>query len=69
MSQPEPVALLTRFAESALTFQLQVVCRVELAARIKSELAIAVHTALRSAGIDISVPQREVHLKVEPRDA
>jgi len=69
LSRPEPAALFTRFGESALAFQLQVFCRVELAGRIRSELGIAVHAALRGAGIEIPVPQRDVHLKVEPRDA
>jgi small-conductance mechanosensitive channel len=68
LSLPEPVALFTRFAESALTFQLQVWCRFELAGRIKSELGIAMHDALRGAGIEIPLPQRDVHLRVEPHD-
>jgi small-conductance mechanosensitive channel len=66
LSLPEPVALFTRFAESALTFQVQVWCRVELGGRVRSELGIALHDALRAAGIEIPFPQRDLHVKVEP---
>jgi small-conductance mechanosensitive channel len=65
LSLPEPLAFFTGFAESALNFQLQVWCRYELGMRIKSELGIAVHDALRSAGIDIPFPQRDVHVRLE----
>ena len=49
----------------ALAFQLRVWCRVELTARIRSELGIAIHDALRGAGNEIPFPQTDVHLKVE----
>jgi potassium efflux system protein len=66
LSLPEPAVLFTRFADSALIFQVQVWCRFELGGRIRSELGIAVHDALRGAGIEIPFPQQDVHLKVEP---
>jgi potassium-dependent mechanosensitive channel len=67
LSLPEPVALFTSFAPSAMMFQLQVWCRVEIGGRIKSELGIALMDALRGAGIEIPFPQQDVHLKVEPQ--
>jgi potassium efflux system protein len=65
MSLPEPQAFFTQFQDSALAFQLRIWCRFELAPRIKSELGIAIHDALRGAGIEIPFPQTDVHLKVE----
>jgi len=69
LSLPEPAVLFARFADSALIFQVQVWCRVELGGRIRSELGIAVHDALRGAGIEIPFPQQDVHLRVEAPDS
>ncbi len=66
LSLPEPVALFVGFGNSSLDFQLRVWCRFELGPRVKSELGIALHAALRGAGIEIPFPQQDVHLKVEP---
>ena len=65
LSLPEPQAFFTKFQDSSLAFVLRVWCRFELAPRIKSELGIAIHDALRGAGIEIPFPQTDVHLKVE----
>ncbi|MFI5317100.1 MAG: mechanosensitive ion channel domain-containing protein [Myxococcota bacterium] len=66
LSLPEPVAFFTGFGESALAFSLRVWCRFEVGVRIKSDLGVALHAALRGAGISIPYPQRDVHLKVAP---
>ena len=66
LSLPEPVALFMGFGDSSLDFQLRVWCRFELGMNVRSDLGIAVHEALRGAGIGIPFPQRDVHLKVEP---
>jgi small-conductance mechanosensitive channel len=66
LSLPEPVAFFTGFGGSSLDFVLRVWCRIELAPGVKSALGIAIHDALRSAGIEIPFPQQDVHLKVEP---
>jgi small-conductance mechanosensitive channel len=66
LSLPEPAAFFIRFGDSSLDFELRVWCRFELGARVKSDLGVAVHDALRGAGIGIPFPQRDVHLKVEP---
>jgi small-conductance mechanosensitive channel len=63
---PEPIALFLRFGDSSLDFELRVWTRFEIAVRVKSELAMAVHTALRDAGMEIPFPQRELHVKVDP---
>jgi len=64
LSLPEPQAFFTKFQDSSLGFSLRVWCRFELAPRIKSELGIAVHQALCSAGIEIPFPQTHVQLKM-----
>jgi len=65
LSLPEPTALFTGFGESALSFQLQVWCRIELGGSVRSGLGVAVLEALRGAGIQIPYPQRDLHLKVD----
>jgi potassium efflux system protein len=61
---PEPAAFFTGFGDSALNFSLRVWTRFEIAWRVKSELGMAVNTALREAGIEIPYPQRDMNLKV-----
>jgi small-conductance mechanosensitive channel len=61
---PEPVAFFMGFGDSALKFSLRVWTRFEIAPRVRSELGVAVNTALREAGIEIPYPQRDMNLKV-----
>ena len=50
--------------ENALTFELRVwTAHAEEAESILSQLAVTVHGALTAAKIEISVPQRDVHIK------
>ncbi|HTO55514.1 MAG TPA: mechanosensitive ion channel domain-containing protein [Myxococcota bacterium] len=65
LSLPAPVALFTRISESALVLQLQVWCRVEVGAQVRSELGIAVLDALRGAGIELAYPRQDVQLRFE----
>jgi len=63
MDDPEPRALFMGFGESSLDFQLRTwIHRVDEVARFRSELAIAVNTALNEAGISVPFPQRDVHV-------
>ncbi|MCI0388398.1 MAG: mechanosensitive ion channel [Acidobacteria bacterium] len=61
---PKPMVLFLGFGESALDFE---VCfwspRTEMAPVLKSEVALLVAAALRNAGIEVPVPQRDLHLK------
>jgi len=51
------------FGESSLDFQLRTwIHRVDEVAKFRSELAIAVNTALNEAGISVPFPQRDVHV-------
>jgi small-conductance mechanosensitive channel len=67
LSLPEPQAFFVKFGESAIDFRLEVWCRFELLARVRSELGVELMRALREAGIEIPFPQRDVHVRTEPR--
>ncbi len=64
LASPPPVALFTGFGESSLDFVVRAWSDepYETASARTSELGIAVHAALRDAGIDIPFPQREVNV-------
>ena len=65
---PEPVALFRGFGDSSLDFVLRVwTPEFERWMRVQSDVARAVHHALRDAGITIPFPQRDLHLRsVDP---
>lgn len=70
VQQPEPLALFTGFGESALDFQLRVwTDRLEDFFQVRSALVLAMHHALRDAGIEIPFPQRDLHLRSAPPQA
>jgi small-conductance mechanosensitive channel len=64
LKHPVPVALFLGFSDSSLNFSLR--AWTEQADRfihIRSELTVAVLTALREAGIEIPFPQRDLHVR------
>src|SRR5262249_53590881 len=64
LSEPAPAALFRGFGESALRFEMQ--CwtdRFDLWGQTQSDLAVALYAALREAGIEIPLPQRDVRVK------
>ncbi len=62
--QPPPSALFIAFGDSSLDFQLRVwTANIDQWMRIRSDVAVAALAALRSAGITIPFPQRDVHIK------
>ena len=63
LAQPEPVALLLGFGDSALAFELRFWTHLDRFLPVKSEIALAVHDALAAAGIAIPFPQRDLHLR------
>jgi potassium efflux system protein len=64
LQQPAPRALFTGFGDSSLDFALWAwTDRQEVFAAVRSRVAIAVHDALRDAGIEIPFPQRDLHVK------
>jgi small-conductance mechanosensitive channel len=63
LKDPPPMAVFTAFADSAINFELRAwTNHFERWAKIQTELAVAVHAALRAAGMTIPLPQREVRL-------
>jgi len=64
LATPPPAALFTGFGESSLDFVLRAWSDegYETAAAQTSDLAVAVHHALRDAGINVPFPQRDLHL-------
>lgn len=64
LATPPPAALFTGFGESSLDFVLRAWSDegYETAAAQTSDLAVAVHRALREAGITVPFPQRDLHL-------
>jgi small-conductance mechanosensitive channel len=61
LTEPPPAALFVGFGDSALNFELRAwTSRFEEWVRIRSELNLAVHDALRGAGIVIPFPRRDI---------
>jgi small-conductance mechanosensitive channel len=63
MAAPVPVALFLGFGDSALQFQLRAwTNRLDRHPQVRSELGVAVYTALREAGFSIPFPQQEIRI-------
>ncbi len=67
---PAPFAILTGLAPGALEFNLRAwtTDRVDWVA-VRSELAVKVREGLAEAGIEVPMPQRDLHLRVVPPEA
>ena len=69
-ASPEPVALFTGFGDSALQFQLRFWTRqFDGWPVVASDVRVAVARALAEAGIEVPVPQRDLHLRSVAPDA
>ena len=69
MKKPPPEVRFEEFADSSMSFALY--CWIEHAKedlRIGSELRFAIDKAFRDAGIEIPVPQRDLHVRSMPGD-
>jgi small-conductance mechanosensitive channel len=67
LPDPPPVVLFLGFGDSSLNFQVRAwTARFEEWVRTRSELGLAVHAALKEAGVEIPFPQRDVHIVHEP---
>src|SRR5437870_3236862 len=70
LTDPEPAAFFLGFGESALRFEVRAwTDRFDLSAQTQSELAVALYAALREAGFEIPLPQREVRVRDGDRGA
>ena len=64
LDEPAPNVVFLEFGDSALTLELRVyIGHRELWPRIVHEVHLAVDDAFREAGIEISFPQRDLHLR------
>ena len=61
---PKPVVLFREFGDSSLNFELRVFLHnVDSRLSVISDLNFAIDKAFREAGIEISFPQRDLHLR------
>jgi potassium-dependent mechanosensitive channel len=66
LPEPAPVVLFLGFGDSALNFQVRAwTAHFEEWVRTRSEVGLAVHAALKQAGIEIPFPQRDVRVVLE----
>jgi small-conductance mechanosensitive channel len=63
LAEPPPEAQFMGLGENGLEFVLNAWTYFDLAPPVRSRVVLAVHTALREAGIEIPFPQRDVHVR------
>ena len=61
--EPSPAALFLGFGENALNFELRYWLQVGTPPEVESNVALAVASELRKAGIEVPIPQRDLYLK------
>ena len=62
LKNPPAVANFKGFGESALEFELMFWSEISVHFKYRNEIAIAIDAAFREAGIEIPIPQREIHV-------
>ncbi|MEC9373343.1 MAG: mechanosensitive ion channel family protein, partial [Planctomycetota bacterium] len=64
LEDPPPRALFLGFGDSSLNFELRVfIPNIDYLITVKSDLHFAIDDAFRKAGIEISFPQRDLHVR------
>lgn len=67
LSEPAPIGIFLRHDESTLNFQLHAWVSFDDSLTVRSDLTLAINKRLTREQIDISFPQRDLHLKsVQP---
>lgn len=61
--QPAPAVLFTGFGASSLDFSVRAWTHFDDHPIVRSTLGLAIHDALRDAGVEIPFPQQDLHLK------
>jgi len=61
--EPAPAALFLGFGENALNFELRYWLQVGTPPEVESNVALAVASEFRKAGIEVPFPQRDLYLK------
>lgn len=68
LRDPPPTAILETFGDSSLDFALRAyVPAIEQLVQVRHELNVAVDRRLREAGIEVSFPQYDIHVRTFPR--
>ena len=62
LKDPPPTAFFKGFGESALEFELMFWSEISVLGQYRNEIAIAIDSGFRDAGIEIPIPQREIHV-------
>ena len=68
VAHPPPMVLFTGFGASSLDFSVRVWARFDDSPGVRSALGLAIHTALRDAGVEIPFPQQDLHLRSVERE-
>ncbi len=70
LKHPEPVVFFDEFADSSLNFTLAVwtSTHTDKPRRLKTELYFSIFEEFKEQGIEIPFPQRDVHIKSQPKD-
>jgi len=64
LADPPPRALFIGFGDSSLNFELRVyIPSIDYLLAVKSDLHFAIDQAFRKAGVEISFPQRDLHIR------
>jgi potassium efflux system protein len=63
LREPAPAVLFQGFGDNALIFELRFWVSVHAQVDVKSRVSIALAQALREAGIEIPLPQRDLHVR------
>lgn len=67
LNNPPPLVFFENFGDSSLEFDLRVwVEELWIKDRIMSDLRFAIDAAFRKSGIEISFPQRDIHIRTLP---
>jgi len=68
-ARPEPACLFVGFGDSSLDFQLRAWTAESAFMRVSSDLRFAIVRTLAEAGIEIPLPQRDLHLRTPDPEA
>lgn len=63
LEEPKPYAVFQRFGDSSLDFEVRGWTTLDDWLRVTTETRVLVNNALKSAGIEIPFPQRDLHLR------
>jgi potassium-dependent mechanosensitive channel len=69
LRDPKPSVMFLGFGESGLNFALRAFSDISNGDRVQHEMGLAVERAFREAGIEIPLPQREVHVRSAPSNS